>query len=84
MARRSGDLLFVSGHVARDADGGVVRGVVGADIEPATAQQLARAVALDLLASAAAALGSIDSSPAWCASPGTCAVRPGSTANPLW
>ena len=32
MARRSGDLLFVSGHVARDRDGGVVRGVVGADI----------------------------------------------------
>ena len=61
MARRAGDLLFVSGHVARDENRGVVRGVVGADIEPAAAQRLARAVALDILASAAAALGSIDS-----------------------
>lgn len=58
-ARHSGDLLYLSGHVCRD-DGGVVRGVVGADVDPASAQQLARAVALDLLASAAAALGSVD------------------------
>jgi enamine deaminase RidA (YjgF/YER057c/UK114 family) len=59
-ARRSGDLLYLSGHVCRD-NGEVVRGVVGGDVEPAAAQLLARAVALDLLASAAAALGSVDS-----------------------
>lgn len=58
-ARRHGDLLFLSGHVAR-RDGAVVAGVVGADVDVSTAVQLAREVALDLLASAAAATGSVD------------------------
>jgi enamine deaminase RidA (YjgF/YER057c/UK114 family) len=58
-ARRAGDLLYLSGHVSR-ADGRVVAGVVGDDIDPTTAHGLARATALDLLASAAAALGSVD------------------------
>jgi len=58
-ARRSGRLLYLSGHVSR-TDGRVVAGVVGADIDAATAHGLARAVALDLLATAAAALGSVD------------------------
>jgi enamine deaminase RidA (YjgF/YER057c/UK114 family) len=58
-ARRSGRLLYLSGHVSR-ADGRVVAGVVGADIDAAQAQALARAIALDLVASAAAALGSVD------------------------
>jgi enamine deaminase RidA (YjgF/YER057c/UK114 family) len=58
-ARRSGRLLYLSGHVSR-ADGRVVAGVVGADIDAAQAQVLARAIALDLLATAAAALGSVD------------------------
>lgn len=59
MARRSRGLLYLSGHVCR-TDGEVVRGIVGADVDAAAAQRLARAIALDLLASAAAALGSID------------------------
>ncbi len=59
MARRAGDLLYMSGHVCR-AGGEVVRGTVGADIDATRARQLARTVALDLLASAAAALGSPD------------------------
>jgi enamine deaminase RidA (YjgF/YER057c/UK114 family) len=58
-ARRSGDLLYLSGHVSRAA-GRVVSGVVGDDVEPATATRLSRAIALDLLASAAGALGSVD------------------------
>lgn len=58
-ARRSGRLLYLSGHLSR-ADGAVVAGVVGADIEAARAQDLSRGIALDLLASAAAALGSVD------------------------
>jgi enamine deaminase RidA (YjgF/YER057c/UK114 family) len=58
-ARRSGRLLYLSGHVSR-ADGRVVAGVVGADIDAAQARALARAIALDLLATAAAALGSVD------------------------
>jgi enamine deaminase RidA (YjgF/YER057c/UK114 family) len=58
-ARRHDDLLYLSGHVSR-ADGRVVSGIVGGDVDLATAVQLARAIALDILASAAAALGSID------------------------
>lgn len=58
-ARRVADLLYLSGHVCRD-QGTVVRGIVGADIEVPAATGLARAVALDLLASARAALGTAD------------------------
>jgi enamine deaminase RidA (YjgF/YER057c/UK114 family) len=58
-ARRVGDVLYLSGHVCRDSDG-VRRGVVGADVDTPTAKQLARNVALDLLASAVAVLGSAD------------------------
>jgi enamine deaminase RidA (YjgF/YER057c/UK114 family) len=58
-ARRAGELLYLSGHVSR-AGGTVVAGVVGDDIDSATATSLARATALDLLASAAAVLGSVD------------------------
>lgn len=39
----------------------MVAGVVGGGVDLATARDLARAVALDLLASAAASLGSVDS-----------------------
>ena len=59
MARRAGDLVYLSGHVCR-AEGEVVRGVVGDDIDVSRARGLARGVALDLLATAAAALGSVD------------------------
>ncbi|MBJ7594754.1 MAG: RidA family protein [Candidatus Dormibacteraeota bacterium] len=59
MARRSGDLLYLSGHVCR-ADGAVVEGIVGDDVDIESAQRMARGVAVDLLASAAAALGSVD------------------------
>ncbi len=58
-ARQAGGLLYLSGHVPR-VDGVVVAGVGGQDIDLASAEKLARAVALDLLASAAAALGSPD------------------------
>ncbi len=59
MARQAAGLLYTSGHVSR-TEGAVTRGVVGADVDAAAAQQMARAVALDLLASAAAAVGSLD------------------------
>lgn len=58
-ARRHGDLLYLSGHVSR-ADGAVARGIVGDDVDTAAAAAMARAIALDLLASAAAAMGSVD------------------------
>jgi enamine deaminase RidA (YjgF/YER057c/UK114 family) len=58
-ARRHADLLYLSGHISR-ADGGVARGIVGDNVDAATAAAMARAIALDLLASAAAAMGSVD------------------------
>ncbi len=59
MARQAGNLLYLSGHVCR-ADGEVVRGIVGADVDVSRARDLARAVGLDLLATATASLGSMD------------------------
>jgi enamine deaminase RidA (YjgF/YER057c/UK114 family) len=57
--RRMGDLLFLSGHIGK-RDGAVVVGTVGDDVDTDTAYGLARAVAIDLLASARAALGTLD------------------------
>jgi enamine deaminase RidA (YjgF/YER057c/UK114 family) len=58
-ARRSGSLLHLSGHLAK-REGRVVTGRVGADVEPETARELARLVALDLVATAAEAAGGVD------------------------
>jgi enamine deaminase RidA (YjgF/YER057c/UK114 family) len=58
-ARRTGNLLLLSGHISR-VGGVVARGIVGDDIDVATAAQMARDIALDLIASAAAAVGSVD------------------------
>jgi enamine deaminase RidA (YjgF/YER057c/UK114 family) len=52
---RTGDLLFVSGHVARK-DGKPWVGQLGRDLDTATGAQAARAVAIDLMGTLAAAL----------------------------
>ena len=57
--RRTGNLLFVSGHVCR-RDGAVVSGKVGDDIDTQTGYDLARLAALDVLGTVRAALGSLD------------------------
>jgi enamine deaminase RidA (YjgF/YER057c/UK114 family) len=57
--RRSGSLLFVSGHLCKRA-GAVVSGRVGDDIDTETAYDLARLTALDVLGTVRAALGSLD------------------------
>jgi enamine deaminase RidA (YjgF/YER057c/UK114 family) len=53
---RSGDLLFLSGHLAK-RDGQVWVGQLGATLDTAQGQQAARAVAIDLMGTLAAALG---------------------------
>lgn len=58
-ARQAGDLLFLSGHLPR-VDGRVVTGRVGDDVDLETARGLARQVAVDLVATAAAAAGGVD------------------------
>jgi len=56
----AGDLLFISGQVSKAADGSLVRGLLGADVALETGQHAARLCALNVLAQAKAALGSLD------------------------
>ena len=58
-ARISGDHLYLSGHVGK-RDGEVVSGRVGDALSRDDAYALARATAIDMLASVRAALGSLD------------------------
>ena len=56
---RSGDLVFVSGHIAK-RDGKPWVGQLGKDIDTATGKQAARAVGIDLLGTLAAAAGGLE------------------------
>lgn len=56
----SGDLLFVSGQIARKADGSVFTGCLGAGVTVEEGQDAARSCALSILAQARTALGSLD------------------------
>jgi enamine deaminase RidA (YjgF/YER057c/UK114 family) len=56
----SGNLLFVSGHIARK-DGKPWRGKLGDDVTVDEGKEAARAVAIDLLATLHAATGDLDS-----------------------
>ena len=58
-ARRMGNQLFLSGHVSK-RDGTVAAGTVGDDIDTGAGYELARLVAIDLLGTARAVLGSLD------------------------
>jgi enamine deaminase RidA (YjgF/YER057c/UK114 family) len=56
---RSGNLVFVSGHIAR-RDGKPWVGQLGRDMDTATAKQAARAIAIDLMGTLQAAVGNLD------------------------
>ena len=58
-ARQTGNLLFISGHLGK-RDGAVVTGTVGDDVDTDSAYDLARRTAIDLLGTARAALGTLD------------------------
>jgi enamine deaminase RidA (YjgF/YER057c/UK114 family) len=58
-ARRTGSLLYLSGHVSR-SNGTVVTGRLGETHDRDEGYALARAAAIDLLSSARATLGSLD------------------------
>ncbi len=55
-----GDLLFVSGQISRGGDGTTLTGKLGAGVEVAQGREAARVCALNILAQAKAALGSLD------------------------
>jgi enamine deaminase RidA (YjgF/YER057c/UK114 family) len=59
-ALMAGDLLFISGQIAKAADGSIMTGRVGTDITVEQGQLAARLCALNILAQAKAALGSLD------------------------
>lgn len=56
----AGNLLFVSGQIAKASDGTLVAGSVGTDLTVEEGQKAARLCALNILAQAKAALGSLD------------------------
>lgn len=58
-ARQSGNLLFLSGHLGK-RDGAVVTGRLGEDVDTDSGYDLARSAAIDLLGTARAALGTLD------------------------
>jgi enamine deaminase RidA (YjgF/YER057c/UK114 family) len=59
-AVRSGNLIFLAGHIPRDAQGELMQGKLGADTTVAQAQQAAARTALALLATLRQELGSLD------------------------
>jgi len=59
-AVRTGDLLFLSGHIAR-RDGKPWRGRLGDDMTTAQGKDAARAVAIDLIGTLQAATGKLES-----------------------
>jgi enamine deaminase RidA (YjgF/YER057c/UK114 family) len=58
-ARRHGDLLHLSGHIAR-RDGAVVTGRVGEEVTTEAARALAREIAIALIATAGEGAGGVD------------------------
>ena len=56
---RSGNLVFISGHIARK-DGKAWVGQLGASMETAEGKSAARAIAIDLLGTLQAAAGTLD------------------------
>jgi enamine deaminase RidA (YjgF/YER057c/UK114 family) len=56
----SGNQLFISGQISKAADGAIVTGTLGRDVTVEAGQAAARLCALNILAQAKAALGSLD------------------------
>ena len=56
---RTGNLVFLSGHIARK-DGKPWVGQLGRDVDTATGQAAARAIAIDLLGTLQAAIGDLE------------------------
>ena len=59
-AVRTGNLVFLSGQGPRQADGTIVFGKVGRDLDTAQAKEAARVTGLNLLAALREELGSLD------------------------
>lgn len=58
-AVRAGNLVFLSGHLPRKADGSFVTGKVGRDIDEAAAREAAKNITLSMLATLKAEIGDL-------------------------
>lgn len=58
-AVRSGSMIFLAGHIPRDADGNVITGQVGRDLDEAAANNAARQATLALLATLKSEIGGL-------------------------
>jgi enamine deaminase RidA (YjgF/YER057c/UK114 family) len=56
----AGNLLFISGQISKAADGSIVKGRLGAELNVEQGREAARASALAILAQAKAAIGDLD------------------------
>lgn len=56
----SGNLLFISGQISKAGDGTIATGALGRDVDIEQGQAAARLCALNILAQAKSALGSLD------------------------
>jgi enamine deaminase RidA (YjgF/YER057c/UK114 family) len=56
----AGSLLFVSGQISKTASGEIIAGKLGGGVDVGRGREAARACALNILAQAKAALGSLD------------------------
>jgi enamine deaminase RidA (YjgF/YER057c/UK114 family) len=54
---QTGNLIFISGHIAKNADGSINGGILGRDKTTAEGQAAARAVAIDLVGTLQEACG---------------------------
>jgi len=57
---QTGNLLFISGQVSRRGDGQLIKGKLGAGIDVEAGREAAKVCALNILAQARTALGSLD------------------------
>ncbi len=57
MWAKTGNLVFLSGHIAKKPDGSVWAGQLGKNIDTAEGQQAARAIAIDLIGTLQEAAG---------------------------
>ena len=60
MATRVGNLLYTAGHLPQPAGGALIVGKVGAEVTPEEGAAAAKVVALNILATVKAEVGSLD------------------------
>jgi enamine deaminase RidA (YjgF/YER057c/UK114 family) len=82
LVKLSGAHAYVSGHGPLDGSEVLIKGKVGADVDPASASEAARLTALSVLASLKQELGELDRVSGWVKVLGLVNCAPGFSATP--